>query len=467
MLTQLGEKNNASTIEEKDEEEPQNRDASDDNDIIFVIPATDTTAAPNRINVNSISDPSKRQLVESVIANTQQHIAAQIVLISGSPDTPHKGGLAQAVMTSAFGRVQPVIDGDPNKSKYIGIFLDVKTTGEPNHRPNIRQPPLRPEPYKRLIEMARSRGRGDETETDDGIDETDMFFLMDGGKSGHQTELLRPFHSKKKVVKQYILIKDENSQLNRMQRARGGINTVRLHETMYVVSKQVPSMKSRPFVDYKFSSGGSVIGPIVMPPLSELWEATWQTKKEIYMVENLIAVGGKADEDDDMDEPTVKAKPRTPNVIEPVFYHNLPETFYSEILAAFPLAGVLDLTPGDGSFALAAFKANIVYCGICFGDVHKAQLQKHIERKIWQAMSNDASPIYEPRLVAALVGDAGDTPRPSKAKPKTAARKPAPKATPTKGVKRGRDAGDDDPEGKDDEGDDDPDILSGDDDPAK
>lgn len=292
---------------------------------------------------------------------------------------------------------------------------------------------------------------------------------MDGGKSGHQTELLRPFHSKKKVVKQYILIKDETSQLNRMQRARGGINTVRLHETMYVVSKQVPIMKSRPFLDYKFSSGGSVIGPIVMPPLSELWETTWQMKKEIYMAENLIAVGGKADEDDDMDEPTVKAKPRTANVIEPVFYHNLPESFYSEILTAFPLAGVLDLTPGDGSFALAAFKANVVYCGICFGDVHKAQLQKQIERKIWQAMSNDASPIYEPRLVAALVSEAGE-PRPSssKAKPKsTAARKPAPKAIP-KGLKRGRDDdGDDDPAGKDDDGDDDPDVLSGDDDQDK
>ena len=124
-----------------------------------MLPGTDATATPNRINVNSITDPSKRQMVDSVIANTQQHIAAQIVLISGSPDTPHKGGLAQAVMTSAFGRVQPVVDSDPNKNKYIGIFLDVKTTGEPNHRPNIRQPPLRPDPYKRLIEMARGRCR--------------------------------------------------------------------------------------------------------------------------------------------------------------------------------------------------------------------------------------------------------------------------------------------------------------------
>jgi hypothetical protein len=81
-----------------------------------------------------------------------------------------------------------------------------------------------------------------------------------------------------------------------------------------------------------------------------------------------------------------------------------------ELLAAVPLAGVLDLTPGDGSLALSAYKKGLVYVGLTFGTAHKTYLEQHLEKRIWKAMSDDADPLYEPRLVASLMEDSQPQP---------------------------------------------------------
>ena len=72
---------------------------------------------------------------------------------------------------------------DPAKSKYIGVFYDPKVSGEANHRPMQRVPPLRVELVRRLLDLAKvplwvSGG--------DGVPEGDLYFLFDGGKSGNQ-----------------------------------------------------------------------------------------------------------------------------------------------------------------------------------------------------------------------------------------------------------------------------------------
>ena len=96
---------------------------------------------------------------------------------------------------------------------------------------------------------------------------------------------------------------------------------------------------------------------------------------------------------------------------------------------------MLDLTSGDGALALAAYKKGICYTGLVFSDAHKRYLAQHLERSIFRAMSDDAGPLYDPRLVAALVEDSAAptqaTPKP-KAKPKKPTAKPAakPEATP-------------------------------------
>ena len=51
-------------------------------------------------------------------------------------------------------------------------------------------PPLRLDNYKRLIELARGRFG---TEVGDDIPEGDLYFVLDGGKAGNTTALLKPF----------------------------------------------------------------------------------------------------------------------------------------------------------------------------------------------------------------------------------------------------------------------------------
>ena len=63
--------------------------------------------------------------------------------------------------------------------------------------------------------------------------------------------------------------------------------------------------------------------------------------------------GGLDPEDRDCGEP--KAKPRDNNTVEPVFFHALPESFYTELLTAIPLT-VLDLAAGGGALAVSAYK---------------------------------------------------------------------------------------------------------------
>ena len=97
----------------------------------------------------------------------------------------------------------------------------------------------------------------------------------------------------------------------------------------------------------------------------------------------MIAVGGGLDPDDqDCGEP--KAKPRDKNTVEPVFFHALPESFYTELLTAIPLMAVLGLTAGDSALAVSAYKRGIVFVGVTISDAHNPLLMQHIEKTIWQ-----------------------------------------------------------------------------------
>ena len=78
-----------------------------------------------------------------------------------------------------------------------------------------------------------------------------------------------------------------------------------------------------------------MIGPIIMPPTESLWQRTWAVKTDIFTAANLIAVGGRLDDEDETPA-TEKTKPRDKNTVEPVFFHALPFTFWDEILGAIP-----------------------------------------------------------------------------------------------------------------------------------
>ena len=85
-------------------------------------------------------------------------------------------GLRAAVMETPVGQVSgSPSPSDPSASKYIGIIYDPKLSGEANHRPQLRVPPLRYECLKRLIELARSRFGA---VVGDDIPQGDLYFFV-------------------------------------------------------------------------------------------------------------------------------------------------------------------------------------------------------------------------------------------------------------------------------------------------
>ena len=101
-----------------------------------------------------------------------------------------------------------------------------------------------------------------------------------------------------------------------------------------------------------------------------------------------------------MDAPDAqRRKCRTVDAMEPVFFYSMPETFYTELLAALDIVGVIDCCVGEGSCALACS-----YLGIAY----KATLgQTHVAELHWLprcCSDKDASILVAPDLAAKKAG---------------------------------------------------------------
>jgi len=174
---------------------------------------------------------------------------------------------------------------------------------------------------RRLLDFAKNRV---EVEPDD-IPEGDLYFLFDGGRAGNQAELLKPFQGQQKSVKTFLLWRDEDSLTQRLQRVKGGIGSCRQWEQLHVVSRSPPAVLPMKFQNFKSSTAGTMMGPIVLPDYITCCQATWVQNKEIFTNANLIPVGGTLDSEDCAD--SQRAKPRDKTTVEPVFFHALPQSF--------------------------------------------------------------------------------------------------------------------------------------------
>ena len=76
----------------------------------------------------------------------------------------------------------------------------------------------------------------------------------------------------------------------------------------------------------------------------------------------------------------------TAATVKPVFFHNYPVAMYEELLKAFSIKAVIDLTPGEGNLAFAAFRRNVIYTGITFSEEHSDGLMARIDKCVLQDM---------------------------------------------------------------------------------
>ena len=149
-----------------------------------------------------------------------------------------------------------------------------------------------------------------------------------------------------------------------------------------------------------------------------------ERKNLIYGTENFIEVGGKLD----VDAPEHKRKKqRTDDTHEPVFFHSLPESFWTEMLDAFNIVGVIDLCAGEGTCAMACFHKLIPYCGITFNDQHSARLLAYLEKTILSKMTVTGDSLYDVRFANGVAGERATSSSVAAAKPKP---KPKPKPQP-------------------------------------
>jgi hypothetical protein len=242
------------------------------------------------------------------------------------------------------------------------------------------------------------------------LDAGDIYFLMDGGMSGNVNTLFKVFQGKEKATKTFFVTKDLKSLDARHERVRGVAN-IRQTETMIVMSQTQITL---PPVDYQTYPGGTYgdcIGPVVLTPAEEQWRATWADKKKIFGPDQLIDVGGKLEAD--APEPKRK-KQRTDDTVEPVFFHSMPVTFWTEMLTAFNIVGVIDLVAGEGTCAQACYRKNIPYVGITFNEQHSAMLLAHLEKVILSAMTTDGDSLYNVKFADAVRATPNEPPKKGK-----------------------------------------------------
>ena len=157
--------------------------------------------------------------------------------------------------------------------------------------------------------------------------------------------------------------------MERYTRARG-VATVGLHEGLHIISANKLCHPRYMLHNFNGSTAGSIVGPVVMPSLDATWEVQWQQKQALYSPKNFVAGGKLADDQEELECKKQNAE-RTPDSKEPAFYHSYPETLYEDLLKAFNIKGVIDLTPGEGVLARAAFKRSIPFVGLPFTESHR------------------------------------------------------------------------------------------------
>ena len=90
--------------------EPCPASAIDDNDIMFTLPSVCTTTATITVKASSITDPCQRDILDSILHNTRQTIAANICLLPQEPEEPYPSGLQHAMNHTAMKNARGVLN---------------------------------------------------------------------------------------------------------------------------------------------------------------------------------------------------------------------------------------------------------------------------------------------------------------------------------------------------------------------
>ena len=180
---------------------------------------------------------------------------------------------------------------------------------------------------------------------------------------------------------------------------------LQFNEQMLIVTKSQIQVPRKRYENYAGSTWANTIGRVVMDDPSDLWMGPWAMKKQVYGTSNLIPAGGALPQGEELN---ANMEPRSKNPVEPIFYHSLPESFYLEILMAFPIAAIIDLSPGEGCLARAAYQLGLRYTGLTFNEAHTAGLRGRLEGCVISDMLQEGHRLYDATFQAVLRGGGVD-----------------------------------------------------------
>ena len=91
--------------------------------------------------------------------------------------------------------------GDAVRHTHVCIYYDQQDAGEATAQPHLRVPPLRNkgQHLQRFLNIVMSR-----VETQDDLDEGDMYAINDAGRHGNKTQILNAFTNKENQVNAYL-----------------------------------------------------------------------------------------------------------------------------------------------------------------------------------------------------------------------------------------------------------------------
>ena len=255
-----------------------------DDKVDLTVHSIQLNGAPSTVGIrlDALSDDA-REIVQSALQRARKNLAANVVLLN--KDNPI--GLKSLLARTALGELRGAVDlVTPARSKFVGIFFDVKCSGEATRRPHLRIPPLqRGDAILNLLEAARARFAPPRLPTgldapEGSLDAGDIYFLLDGGMTGNVGALLKQFQTKDKVSKTFTVLKDLASVDKRHERVRG-VGNVKQTETLLVVSQNQINLPPVKYQEFTGSTNGDVIGPVVLAPPDTQWQATWAEKKDL------------------------------------------------------------------------------------------------------------------------------------------------------------------------------------------
>ncbi|CAK0860741.1 unnamed protein product [Prorocentrum cordatum] len=284
------------------------------------------------------------------------------------------------------------IRAETGEQRYVIIHYDPKQACEAATMPHIRDPPLRGkgEHLDQCVNMMiKSRG------LDGALHEGDLYMVLDNGKEGNHTKLIKPWRASNKDTMEHSRTKlkilySEEALMQKRSVAKGPMSLSQ-EETAFIVTKESLNIKMQANRHFNGTSKGSVIGFLDMPSVAadsveRPWEATFAQKKDMFGKSGRADVGGASPDGENYCD--MKGQ-RNDTDVEPANYHAMPRKWYSEVIHRFKPKAIIDFTAHDGQFAIEAINEKVPYLGFTHTQLHADMMHSWLAAKVFQEFRNE------------------------------------------------------------------------------